>query len=330
MVNRSKNKWLVFYVFIIILAFLFFKYIITNPLNVSIKRTINFEIKENDNFMKIANQICKEIDFLTCYKLRKLDINIIYPWNYTFKTWTKISQIIDTIKKPPYKKFTIYPWWTIYDIAYYISWYWLSDYFLEKVNNVPSWIINEFWKVKNLEWFLMPDTYFFSSFDKKFIDKLIELSLLNFKEKVIPLINCKDCNPYWLTKYEILIISSILEKEEFNIKNKPLVADILIRRYKNWWRLDADWTLCYWLKIPSKYCKYNIVKYLYDKNNPYNTRQNKWLPPTPVCNFSLNSLRAVLYPKKNKYWFYLHDKNWNIYFAETLEEHNKNKIKYLR
>jgi len=44
-------------------------------------------------------------------------------------------------------------------------------------------------------------------------------------------------NPYNLTPYEVLILASIVEKEEFTEKNKPLIADILIRRYKNNWKI---------------------------------------------------------------------------------------------
>ena len=138
-------------------------------------------------------------------------------------------------------------------------------------------------------------------------------------------------NHYNLTPYQVLIFASIVQKEEFNPKNKPLVADILIRRYKNHWKLWADWTLCYGLKITSNKCKnYLYNKYLLDKSNPYNTRANYWLPPTPVWNPTLNSIKAVLNPQKNNYWYYLHDRNWNIHFARNENEHMINKYKYLR
>jgi UPF0755 protein len=105
----------------------------------------------------------------------------------------------------------------------------------------------------------------------------------------------------------------------------------LIRRLKSWRYIGADWTLCYWLKLTSKECYKNInYKTLNDKTNVYNTRANKWLPPTPVCNPSIWSIKAVLYPKKNNWWYYLHDNSWQIHFAKTLQQHNQNKYLYLR
>ncbi len=193
--------------------------------------------------------------------------------------------------------------------------------------------LDSFWDIRSLEGFIYPETYYFKSGDFKsvlFPELLIKTSLKEFGKKAFTLFkNCdisKWCNPYRLTNYEILIIASIVEKEEFNKKNMPYIADILIRRYKNGWFLGADWTLCYGLKIISKECsKYLYNDYLKDKNNLYNTRARKWLPPTPVWNPSIYSIKSVLYPKKNNYWYYLHGCNWKIYFARNASEHNFNK-----
>jgi UPF0755 protein len=68
--------------------------------------------------------------------------------------------------------------------------------------------------------------------------------------------------------------------------------------------------LCYGLQVSSNQCKnYLYNKYLQDFNNKYNTRARKKLPPTPVANPTIESIKAVLYPIKNNYWYYLHDKN---------------------
>jgi cell division protein YceG involved in septum cleavage len=70
-----------------------------------------------------------------------------------------------------------------------------------------------------------------------FPNLLIKTSIKNFSKKWDSLwsncLNDNKCNPYKLKPYEVLILASIVEKEEKNPNNKPLVADILIRRYKN-------------------------------------------------------------------------------------------------
>jgi UPF0755 protein len=163
---------------------------------------------------------------------------------------------------------------------------------------------------------------------------LIKTSLKKFWEEWIDLwdICQKDtkCNPYKLSPYEILILASIVVKEEKNKENKAKIADILIRRYKNYRLIWADWTLCYGLGIPSKNCYKNInYSTLNDKRNLYNTRANKGLPPTPVGNPTIEDIKAVLYPEKNEYWYYLHDKSGKIHFWKDLNEHLSNKAKYL-
>jgi cell division protein YceG involved in septum cleavage len=91
-----------------------------------------------------------------------------------------------------------------------------------------------------LEGFLYPDTYFFRKQDLKsllFPNLLIKTAVNNFKNKWENLrnscLNDKNCNPYKLAPYQVLILASIVEKEERNPKVKPYVADILIRRLKS-------------------------------------------------------------------------------------------------
>jgi UPF0755 protein len=103
-----------------------------------------------------------------------------------------------------------------------------------------------------LEGFIYPDTYFFKKEDLSsilFPELLIKTAIKNFSNKWKKIYsdckNNKNCNPYKLSIYEILILASIVEKEERNSKNKPYIGDILIRRYKNNWLIGTDWTLCY-------------------------------------------------------------------------------------
>ncbi|MGB9706809.1 MAG: endolytic transglycosylase MltG, partial [Microgenomates group bacterium] len=65
-------------------------------------------------------------------------------------------------------------------------------------------------------------------------------------------------------------------------------------------------------------------------DSPYNTYKYKDLPPTPICNPGLAAIKAVLNPTPTDYWYYLSDKDGNIHFAKTLEEHRQNIVKYLK
>jgi UPF0755 protein len=65
-------------------------------------------------------------------------------------------------------------------------------------------------------------------------------------------------------------------------------------------------------------------------DSPYNTYRHKGLPPTPIASPGLESINAALRPKQNTYLYYLSDPEGKIYYADTFEQHKRNKQKYLR
>ena len=332
------------------------------PVNIP-PQTINFKISKWETPIKLTKQICKDLNIgkikcrLWLAKIKEENPQI-KPWEYVLNLTeaqpaSKVfKQIIDlAIKghKQTYTKFTILEWWSKFDIAQklkQISYEEISNKFLKLIDN-PNFIqdtlesfelFKEFDKPISLEGFLYPETYFFKPEDitsPLFPALLSKTAVKEFKKNRDKLkAQCKkdkNCNPYNLTPYQTIIFASIIEKEERDPANKPLVADILLKRWKNWWKIEADRTLCYGLQIPSNRCQ-NFLRnnYLKDSSNSYNTRANKWLPPTPVGNPSKQSIKAALRPQKNNYWFYLHDKQGNIHFAKTLQQHNANKKTYLK
>jgi UPF0755 protein len=65
-------------------------------------------------------------------------------------------------------------------------------------------------------------------------------------------------------------------------------------------------------------------------NSPYNTYQNKGLPPGPIASPGLESLEAALNPIETKYLYYLTGDDGVFYYARTFEEHKNNKAKYIK
>lgn len=124
-------------------------------------------------------------------------------------------------------------------------------------------------------------------------------------------------------------MASIIEKEERNNTNKPIIAGIFLNRIQSDMRIDADITLCYGLKTGYESCTPSlIVKSIADANNVYNTRVHKGLTPTPIANPSVATFRALLDFTPTKYYYYLHGSDGSIHYGATLDEHNANK-KYL-
>ncbi|USN55678.1 MAG: endolytic transglycosylase MltG [Candidatus Peribacteria bacterium] len=134
-----------------------------------------------------------------------------------------------------------------------------------------------------------------------------------------------------MSTYGSLILASVIEKEEKLAVNKSPIASVFLNRLNEGMRLDADISLCYGLAKPYSACTPTvIVDNLQDANNLYNTRALAGLPPTPIGNPSLETIKALLDVKVSPYFYYLHESNGTIHLAKTLNEHNQNKQTYIQ
>lgn len=139
-----------------------------------------------------------------------------------------------------------------------------------------------------------------------------------------------------LSFYDTLKLSSIIEEEEKNETNKPMVADVYKKRLRDGWQLGADATLCYEGLVDGDDCQTFVnnyysssTEYRKSKGYRYDTRLTVGLPPTPISSVSISSFDAVVNSKKNPYYYYLHDNKGNIHFGETASDHNANKQNHL-
>ncbi|MBI4999169.1 endolytic transglycosylase MltG [Candidatus Gottesmanbacteria bacterium] len=180
------------------------------------------------------------------------------------------------------------------------------------------------------EGYMFPDTYLIpkeatataivkilkDNFDKKFSQDLEEEALKNR-----------------LTKEEAIILASIVEKEASGEEDRGIIAGILLKRLKKGWPLQADATIQYILGYqPEERTWWKKSLTNADKKivSLYNTYQNPGLPPGPISNPGLASIKAVVYPVDSDFWYYLHDQEGKVHFAKTIEEHEENIAKYLR
>lgn len=125
-----------------------------------------------------------------------------------------------------------------------------------------------------------------------------------------------------------LIVASIIQREAAGKHDMRLISGIIWNRIFKGMKLQMDATLQYakgdedlwWPQVKSE------DKYIV---SPYNTYQNKSLPPTAIANPGFAALEAAYNPQKTSCLFYLHDKKRRIHCAKTYEEHKKNIEKYL-
>jgi UPF0755 protein len=178
-----------------------------------------------------------------------------------------------------------------------------------------------------LEGHLFPDTYYFKKGENaaNIADKFIN----NFNKKLLSF----GYNNQNMARRNITL-ASLLEKEVKEYSDKQIVAGILLKRLGANMPLQVDSTILY-----AKTLEDNLIETSY-KHNPvsvediqvesaYNTYQKLGLPPGPICNPGIESIKASINPTKTDYWYYLSAKDGKTIFSKTYQEHLKNKQKYL-
>lgn len=182
------------------------------------------------------------------------------------------------------------------------------------------------------EGYLFPDTYLIP--ESVTPQKMKEMLLDNFSGKFTKEME-SAASRAGFAKDEVVILSSLVEREAKKKEDRPIVAGIIIKRLRSNWPLQIDATLQY--ALATKSCGNNIDCLWWpsvdagDKSiaSPYNSYENGGLPPDPICNPGLASINSVINSEESPYWFYLSDKKGNIYYAKTIQEHNQNIQKYI-
>lgn len=188
-----------------------------------------------------------------------------------------------------------------------------KEEFLETLNrgiegSYPSFIQPPY------EGFLFPDTYeFFLNSPpelviRKFLNRFVEVLPTDFEEKARKLgLNPRDA----------IILASLIEKEAQVDSERPIIAQVLLKRLKIGMKLQCDATVQYALGKSKPVLSYEDLKI----DSPYNTYLHYGLPPGPICNPGLSSIVSAINPANTDYLFYFTKGNGVHIFSRTYEEH---------
>ncbi len=145
-------------------------------------------------------------------------------------------------------------------------------------------------KRDSLEGFLFPALYEF--IQKTTARDLVADQLRAFRQRFrgVDLSYARSKN---LTPYDVLIIASMIEKETAVPRERRLVSAVIYNRLRNRMPLGIDATIRYGLDIPGTE---SLTKEALRSKSPYNTRLRTGLPPTPIANPGLASIRAAANP----------------------------------
>ena len=130
-------------------------------------------------------------------------------------------------------------------------------------------------------------------------------------------------------RLQTVTLASLVERETPKRDERPLVASVFENRMRRGMRLQCDPTVIYALE---RFGKYNGTLTGKDLtfDSLYNTYEHAGLPPGPIGNPGEASLRAALEPAETHYLYFVANTQGGHFFSATLEEHNKNVVKYHR
>jgi len=327
MKTKKTFLFILFFIFIFLVFYCFFEIFLAKNKNSAL-----FEIKKGEGFLEIGKRLEKEgfIKNRYCFYLYTFLTNQwrhLQTGQYKFENLS-LREIVKKIKegKIELERVTIIEGMRLAEI----------DELLIKRNVIKNRISSlkikdfkdQFSFLKDvedeasLEGFLFPDTYFFQ---REMDEREVALIFLrNFEKKISPFL--KEIEKKNKTLFEILTMASMLEKEMAGKENKKIAAGLLWKRLEHNMLLQVDATVNYALKRDKERISLKDIKI----DSPYNTYKYKGLPKGPICNPSLDSIEAALFPEESDFWFYLTTKDGLVIFSKTYEEHLKNKELYLK
>lgn len=191
-------------------------------------------------------------------------------------------------------------------------------------SKIPAY--TEDWRVRlnENEGYLFPDTYLIPK--DATIDQVATLLRGTFDQKYASIPDTAG-----KSQEKVVTIASLVEREAITDEEKPIIAGIIQNRLNAGVALQVDATIQYakgynasrksWWS-PVTVAEYTSIR------SPYNTYLSPGLPPGPIANPGLAALEAAVNPQNTEYFYYLHDKDGQIRYAITNDQHNSNKIRY--
>ncbi|MBI2022212.1 endolytic transglycosylase MltG [Candidatus Daviesbacteria bacterium] len=322
--ERQKKNPLIFLISLLVIVLVpiifiksFFSYLVS-PVNSNTNPKV-FVIKKGESVSEIADRLEKEqlirssLAFKIKYKFFSSNRSI-EAGDFKLSPSMSVDQIIDTFSRGSIDKWvTLIEGWRVEEMAEELH----SKLKIDKAKFITA--------AKDYEGYLFPDTYLFNP--NVTVEGIISILRNNFDLKYSQDLKRK-IKAKGLAEEEGVILASIIEREARSDKARTEIAGILLRRIKLGMGLNADATIQYALGYQpneKSWWKRHISREDKEIDSPFNTYKYRGLPPRPISNPSLSSLKAVTEADVNTpYLYYYHDSKGNSHYARTIEEHNQN------
>lgn len=135
-------------------------------------------------------------------------------------------------------------------------------------------------------------------------------------------------NSHLKSRFDVLIMASIIEKETSVIDEMPKISSVFKNRMKIGMRLQTDPTVIYQLSNETGVLGRGLTLDDLKSRGAWNTYVVDGLPLTPIANPSIEAIMAAINPSETDYIFFVASGNGGHVFAKTYKEHLVNVKKY--
>ena len=238
---------------------------------------------------------------------------------YLFEQTVSPRQVLDRLAKGLVEadKIRIIEGWTLNQIADTLK----NGGEIVRLAKDPAFIASLNLKTPTLEGYLFPETYYLETnaapadYLKAFVKEFEKNYSAEIKElKTLPA----------YSKHQIMTLASIIEKETGSEAERNIIASVFYNRLAKGMPLQSDPTIIYGLK----HFDGDIRKADITSRHPYNTYVHAGLPPGPICNPGLPSIKAALQPAQTDYLYFVSKGDGTHYFSRTSTEHAEAVRKY--
>ena len=187
---------------------------------------------------------------------------------------------------------------------------------------------------KSVEGYLFPDTYKFSppvSADQIIAAMVRQFRVVARQVGLMPAVSGgSSSSPGWQDLHNVVTLASLVERETAVSSERPLVASVFVNRLARNMPLMADPSVIYGLELEGRW-RGTIYRDDLQTDTAYNIYLHPGLPPGPIDNPGISSLRAALHPAQTDYLYFVaagNNPQGHSLFSATLDGHNRNVAGY--
>jgi UPF0755 protein len=172
-----------------------------------------------------------------------------------------------------------------------------------------------------LEGYLFPDTYHFAR--RATTGQMLTAMVKRFRQAA-------DELGLRANYHHVVTVASLVERETPVDAERPLVASVFENRLAKEMPLATDPSVIYAALLDGRY-RGTIYASDLQADSPYNTYRFAGLPPGPICNPGMASLKAAMNPARTDYLYFVAasaNPSGKSRFSTTLEEHARNVQEY--